>query len=49
MSFDIQIKEFEKTIDEYGTSFLKLEMSGKDMEYPIVNALRKVCMNQIPI
>ena len=24
-------------------------MSGKDIEYPIVNALRKVCMNQIPI
>ena len=49
MSFDIQIKELDKTIDKYGTSLLKLEMSGKDMEYPMVNALRKVSMNQIPI
>ncbi len=49
MSFDIEIKEFEKTIDKYGSSLLKLEISGKDIEYPIVNALRKVSMNQIPI
>ncbi len=49
MSFDIEIKEFEKSIDKYGSSLLKLEISGKDIEYPIVNALRKVSMNQIPI
>ena len=49
MSFDIDIKEFDKTVDEYGSSYLKLEFSGKDIDYSIVNGLRKVCLNQIPI
>lgn len=49
MSFDIEIKEFANTVDEYGASFLKLEISGKDISHSIINALRKVCLNQIPI
>lgn len=49
MSFNINIDEIEYTVDEYGSSYLKLEIHGKDIGYQIVNALRKVCMNQIPI
>ena len=49
MSFNIEIKEFTHTIDDYGSTFLKLEFSGNDVEYSLINALRKVCLNQIPI
>ena len=49
MSFNIEIKEFTHTIDDYGSTYLKLEFSGKDIDYSIVNGLRKVCLNQIPI
>ncbi len=49
MSFDINIKQQEYSIDEYGNSFLKLEISGKDVDYTMINSLRKVCINQIPI
>lgn len=49
MSLDIDIKELAHTIDDYGSTFLKLEFSGKDVGYQIINALRKVCLNQIPI
>ena len=49
MSFDINIKELEYTVDEFDSSFLKLELSGKDVDYQIINSIRKVCINQIPI
>lgn len=46
---DILVKEIEYSVDKYNTSFLKLELSGKDVSYQIINAIRKVSMNQIPI
>ncbi len=46
---DFSVKELEFTTDKYDTSFLKLELSGKNICYQTINALRKVCMNQIPI
>lgn len=49
MSFDIDIREIEYSVDEYDSSCLKLEIHGKDVGYQIVNALRKVSINQIPI
>lgn len=49
MIFDINIKQLEYTVDEFDSSFLKLELSGKDVDYQIINSIRKVCMNQIPI
>ncbi len=45
----MNVKEIEYTIDKYSTSLLKLELSGNNISYTIVNALRKVSMNQIPI
>lgn len=49
MSSNIDVKELEYTMDEYNSSFLKLEISGKDVGYQIINGIRKMCMNQIPI
>jgi len=46
---DISIEQIEQNIDEYGTSSLKLLIHGNDVSYPIVNSLRHVCINQIPI
>ncbi len=46
---DINVKEIEYSVDKYDTSFLKLELYGKGVSYQIINAIRKVCMNQIPI
>jgi len=46
---DIEIEEIKKTIDEYGSTCLELLLSGKDMSYCIVNSLRHVTINQIPI
>jgi DNA-directed RNA polymerase subunit L len=48
MSYDINIKQLNYDIDEYGASVLKLEFSGKDVSSPFINSLRKVCINQIP-
>ena len=45
----MDIKELENSIDEFESSILKLEISGKNIIFPIINALRKVCLNQIPI
>jgi DNA-directed RNA polymerase subunit L len=44
----MEIIELENYIDEFDSSFLKLELSGKDINFPTVNAIRKVCINQIP-
>jgi DNA-directed RNA polymerase subunit L len=44
----MEIIELENYIDEFDSSFLKLELSGKNISFPIVNAIRKVCINQIP-
>ena len=45
----MEIEEIENNIDEYGSSLLKLEISGTKITYPIINSLRKVCLDQIPI
>jgi DNA-directed RNA polymerase subunit L len=45
---DIQVKEVEYSVDKYDTSFLKLELSGKNIDYQVINSIRKVCINQIP-
>jgi DNA-directed RNA polymerase subunit L len=46
---EIVIKELEYNINKYDNSLLKLEISGTNIAFPIINALRKVCINQIPI
>jgi DNA-directed RNA polymerase subunit L len=48
MNFDFNVKEKSYMIDEYDSSCLTLEISGKDVNYVIINSLRKVCLDQIP-
>lgn len=48
MSFDLEIKEISYIVDDFDSSCLTLDISGKDVNYAIVNSLRKVCMDQIP-
>jgi DNA-directed RNA polymerase subunit L len=45
----MNIRELENLIDEFESTILKLEISGKNISFPIINAIRKVCINQIPI
>jgi DNA-directed RNA polymerase subunit L len=45
----MNIREIENTIDDFESTILKLEISGKNISFPIINSLRKVCINQIPI
>ena len=45
----MQVKEINNDIDEYGSSELKLEISGDKITCHLVNSLRKVCLNQIPM
>ena len=45
----MNIREIENSIDDFESTILKLEISGKNISFSIVNALRKVCINQIPI
>jgi DNA-directed RNA polymerase subunit L len=45
----MEIKEIENTIDDYNSTFLKLDIQGKQLAYPIISSIRKACMNQIPI
>ena len=46
---EINIKEVKYETDEYDSSKLTLDISGKEVHYSIINSLRKVCMDQIPI
>lgn len=46
---DINIKEVKYETDEFDSSCLTLDISGKDAHYSIINSLRKVCIDQIPI
>lgn len=46
---DLNIKQVELKTDEYDSSKLTLDLSGKDAHYSIINSLRKVCLDQIPI
>lgn len=47
--FDFNIKEKSYITDEFDSSCLTLEIFGKDVNYAIINSLRKVCIDQIPI
>jgi len=46
---DIKITEIKKELNEYGDTSLILLIEGSDINYSIVNSLRHVCINQIPI
>ena len=48
MSIDINVKQLEYLVDDFGSTLLKLEISGKDIDHSVINSLRKVCINQIP-
>ena len=45
----MQVKEISNTQDSYGATCLQLELSGKNICYQTINAIRKVSINQIPI
>ena len=45
----MQVKELINTEDTYGSTILQLEISGKNVCYPIINSIRKASINQIPI
>jgi DNA-directed RNA polymerase subunit L len=45
----MQVKEVSNTIDTYDSSCLQIEISGKNVCYQLINSIRKVCINQIPI
>lgn len=47
--FDITIKEISYYVNSYDFTRLELDISGTDINYTIVNSLRKICMDQIPI
>lgn len=46
---EFNIKEIKYETDNYDSSTLVLNISGKDIHYSIINSLRKVCLDQIPI
>lgn len=45
----MEIKEILNTVNKYDATMLKLEISGEDISYPFMNALRKTSINHIPI
>ena len=49
MNLDFNIKEKSYIIDDYDSSCLTLEFTGKDVHYSIINSLRKICIDQTPI
>ena len=49
MDFDFNVKEQSYKTDDFDSSCLTLDISGKDVNYAIINSLRKVCIDQIPI
>jgi DNA-directed RNA polymerase subunit L len=46
---DFDIKEIKHETDSYDSSYLVLDISGKDAHHCIINSIRKVCLDQIPI
>ena len=46
---DFDIKEIKYETDDFDSSCLVLDISGKDAHHSIINSLRKVCLDQIPI
>lgn len=49
MSKDINIKQLSYDKNSYDATVLKLEIDGNKIDYSIMNSLRKVIINQIPI
>jgi DNA-directed RNA polymerase subunit L len=45
----MQVKEISNTQDSYGSTCLQLEISGKNVCYQTLIAIRKASINQIPI
>lgn len=45
----MQVKEISNIEDTYGSTCLQVEITGKNVCYQTINAIRKVCNNQIPI
>ena len=45
----MQVKEIKNTQDSYGSTCLQLEISGKNVCYQTLIAIRKASINQIPI
>ena len=45
----MQVKEISNIEDSYGATTLQLELSGKNVCYQTINAIRKASINQIPI
>lgn len=46
---DLNFKQVKYETDEYDSSCLVLDISGKEAHHSIINSLRKVCLDQIPI
>lgn len=46
---DLTIKQVKHITDDFDSSCLTLDISGKGAHHCIINSLRKVCMDQIPI
>lgn len=44
---NVRLLDFTKS--RFGSTKLTLEIEGDDVYYPVVNSIRKVCINQIPI
>jgi len=49
MDLDFNVKEYAYVTDDFDSSCLTLEIYGKDVNHAIINSLRKVCIDQIPI
>ena len=49
MDFDFNIKEISYNTDDFDSSYLTLDIKGKDVNYAFINSLRKICIDQIPI
>ena len=47
--YNIKIKEIEYKIDKFGSSILKLQIDFENINFTILNSLRKISINQIPI
>jgi DNA-directed RNA polymerase subunit L len=45
----MQVKEISNTEDSFGSTALQLEISGKNVCFQTMNAIRKASINQIPI
>ena len=46
---NLNIKQVKYETDEYDSSCLTLDISGNGAHHSIINSLRKVCLDQIPI